>query len=450
MNIGLLHFRIGATDGVSLEMEKWKLSLESMGHTVHYITGESFDQKAFTIPELSIQTPHHHMIFKNSYESLEDFASEADLITEIESAATRIEKALKKIIFTASLDILIPNNVASLGLHLPAAVGLSRALRSSQVEVIYHHHDFYWERKRYAKPTVPAIQRYLDTYFPDATIKATHCVINHIAKKELQSRKALDSVVVPNVFDFNQPQWCIDEYNKSLITSLNIQPEDLVFLQATRIEDRKAIELTLDFLEAFSALLPEKIGQKTYKNLEITKDTTIHLIMPGLNELRADKWQLLKAKMDASAVQIHLINQQITANRQTVPVKTFALWDVYPLADFVTYPSILEGWGNQLLEAIFAKKPIMIYEYPVYETDLKSIGFDLISLGHAHSTDAVGLVKVKSSIINDAATKAWATLLSQSQYESKVQNNFAKAKASFSYQNLDLLLKNIINTNIKT
>ncbi|MCZ7667463.1 MAG: hypothetical protein M5U34_09740 [Chloroflexi bacterium] len=39
-NIGMLHFKVGSTDGVSLEMDKWKLILEEMGHTVHYAAGD--------------------------------------------------------------------------------------------------------------------------------------------------------------------------------------------------------------------------------------------------------------------------------------------------------------------------------------------------------------------------------------------------------------------------
>lgn len=39
MNILLAHFRVGETDGVSLEMDKWKWALESLGHKVFYLPG---------------------------------------------------------------------------------------------------------------------------------------------------------------------------------------------------------------------------------------------------------------------------------------------------------------------------------------------------------------------------------------------------------------------------
>ena len=33
--------------------------------------------------------------------------------------------------------------------------------------------------------------------------------------------------------------------------------------------------------------------------------------------------------------------------------KVYTLWDLYHHADFVTYPSTYEGFGNALLEAIY-------------------------------------------------------------------------------------------------
>lgn len=32
----------------------------------------------------------------------------------------------------------------------------------------------------------------------------------------------------------------------------------------------------------------------------------------------------------------------------------------------MTYPSLREGWGNQFIEAVFAKLPVVLLEYPVW------------------------------------------------------------------------------------
>jgi glycosyltransferase involved in cell wall biosynthesis len=55
----------------------------------------------------------------------------------------------------------------------------------------------------------------------------------------------------------------------------------------------------------------------------------------------------------------------------------YSLWDVYPFADFITYPSLYEGFGNAFLEAIYFKKPMLINRYANFVRDIEPLGFDL-------------------------------------------------------------------------
>jgi len=55
----------------------------------------------------------------------------------------------------------------------------------------------------------------------------------------------------------------------------------------------------------------------------------------------------------------------------------FSLWDVYPYADFITYPSLQEGFGNAFLESIYFKKPLLINRYATFVSDIEPLGFDL-------------------------------------------------------------------------
>jgi hypothetical protein len=57
-----------------------------------------------------------------------------------------------------------------------------------------------------------------------------------------------------------------------------------------------------------------------------------------------------------------------------------SLWDVYPHADFITYPSLYEGFGNAFLEAIYFKKPLLINRYAIFVRDIEPKGFDLITM----------------------------------------------------------------------
>jgi hypothetical protein len=55
------------------------------------------------------------------------------------------------------------------------------------------------------------------------------------------------------------------------------------------------------------------------------------------------------------------------------------LWDVYPHADLVTYPSTYEGYGNAFVEAIYFRRPIIVNRYSIYEADIEPKGFQAIA-----------------------------------------------------------------------
>ncbi|MGY8713513.1 MAG: glycosyltransferase, partial [Verrucomicrobiia bacterium] len=60
--------------------------------------------------------------------------------------------------------------------------------------------------------------------------------------------------------------------------------------------------------------------------------------------------------------------------------KIYTLWDLYLHADFVTYPSTYEGFGNALLEAIYFRKPVLINRYSIFVRDIEPKGFRLLTM----------------------------------------------------------------------
>lgn len=110
-----------------------------------------------------------------------------------------------------------------------------------------------------------------------------------------------------------------------------------------------------------------------------------------------------------------MISTAIAGQRkQALEAKTYSLWDSYVFADLVTYPSLWEGWGNQFLEALRARLPVLLFEYPVYQADLKSKGFHLISLGgEIAGRDEAGLAVVNAATIEAAADQAVVYLTDQ-------------------------------------
>ncbi|NOI66710.1 glycosyltransferase family 4 protein [Vibrio sp. 99-8-1] len=443
MNILLAHFRVGETDGVSLEMDKWKSALQALGHNIYYLAGSQGNCQAECIEELHYLDSFNDQIIQNAYVELSDFTDDAELIASIHKQAKCIEDKIAKAIVKLDIDIIVPNNIWSLGYHLPAAIGLYQAVKSTGIKAICHHHDFHWEREKYSNPTCPAITELLDCYFPPKDDSIQHCVINHIAQKELKARRGIESNVVPNVFDFHNSDWHIDEYNQDLRSRFNIRPHDVMFLQATRIVARKGIELAIDHIAALEKSRDELVGKTLYNGQIFTEESRLILTFAGMSE-EAPYLQKLIDKAKSLNVELLFINDVVDHSRSSQQdSKIYSLWDVYAHADMITYPSLLEGWGNQFLEGLIAKLPMIVYRYPVYATDIEQSQFDIIDLGDKHQIDANGLAYIDRSINDKAVQQTIHYLTDAKDRADKMARNYQIGEDSFSYPVLQRVLEGI-------
>ncbi|MHA1226694.1 MAG: mannosylglucosylglycerate synthase, partial [Candidatus Hodarchaeales archaeon] len=120
--------------------------------------------------------------------------------------------------------------------------------------------------------------------------------------------------------------------------------------------------------------------------------------------------------------------------------------DSYVHADLISYPSLQEGWGNQFLEALKAKKPIILFEYDVYKSDIKPLGFETISLGSSLLTgrDSNNLVSVPEKVIRRAAELTIEFLQNKELREKVVDKNFQIGKEKLSLKALEGILKKIL------
>lgn len=443
MIIALCHFRVGETDGVSLEMDKWKMALEQLGHKVIYIAGSAGNCEAEIIPALHYQHPINNRIVDNVYRKLKDYNSEQELKEEVFALADLIETDLVKIIERKKIDLLVPNNILSLGWGLSAGIAFTNAIKETGVKVLCHHHDFHWERDLYSKPKVKFASVLLKEYFPPVDENISHVCINHIAKKELKTRYNVDADVVPNVFDFKQELIVVDKYNKDLRKELGIKPGDLVFMQATRVVERKAIELAIDFVSEVEKLRGELHAKNLYSGHEYSADNKMFLVLAGQNE-SPKYYQKLQEYAKSKGVSILDISERINHKRSFKSGnKIYSLWDAYSIADLVSYPSILEGWGNQFLEAIVAKIPVATYKYPVYLTDIEKFNFNVISLGCEHS-EVEGLVKVDSRTMGNAAKESLKYLLDDHYRTKMLVFNYELAAKELSIESLREILNEVL------
>lgn len=445
MNILLAHFRVGETDGVSLEMDKWKSALQALGHNIYYLAGSQGNCQAECIEELHYLDAFNDQIINNAYVELTDFADDAELIASIHKQAECIKEKIVQAITKLDIDIIVPNNMWSLGYHLPAAIGLYQAVKSTGIKAICHHHDFHWEREKYSNPTSPAITELLNRYFPPKDENIQHCVINHIAQKELKERRGIDSNVVPNVFDFHGSDWKVDEYNQDLRSRFNIRPHDIMFLQATRIVARKGIELAIDHIAALEKCRNKLVGKTLYNGQIFTEDSRLILTFAGMSEEEI-YLQKLKEKAASLNVELLFINEAVAHSRSSQQDrKIYSLWDVYAHADMITYPSLLEGWGNQFLEGLIARLPMIVYRYPVYATDIAESQFDIIDLGDNHKLDANGLAYIDDAIHQQAVEQTIHLLTDKQDRMDKMARNYQIGEDSFSYPVLQDILQGIFS-----
>lgn len=73
--------------------------------------------------------------------------------------------------------------------------------------------------------------------------------------------------------------------------------------------------------------------------------------------------------------------------------KIYTLCDACPHADFVTYPSLYEGFGNALIETVCFRKPALVNRYSVYVDDIVPCGFQFVEIDGAITDEAVTAVR---------------------------------------------------------
>ena len=369
MRIGVLSTRLSGTDGVSLETEKMAHVLERLGHELFFCAGElgGFAQAGHLIPKLHFTHPEIAAITHDAFENPD--ADAFAVQSEIRAQAQKILPDLARFVKTNQLDFLIVQNALAIPMNLPLGVALTELIADQNIPTIAHHHDFFWERERFERSLIPEM---LESHFPPDLPSIQHLTINSLAQTDLFERKGIRSTLLPNVFDFHNPPAGIDDYNRDFRTQLDLDPDSPFILQPTRVIRRKGIELALELLREL------KLPQPT---LFISHSATDE----GL-----EYWNWLVERARDLGVGLKLIDHLVSETRtKTAAGKTYALWDIYPHADLITFPSLYEGFGNALLEGIYFKKPVVVNCYPVYQADIQPLGFDFVELNGSVEPSAV-------------------------------------------------------------
>ena len=411
--IGFVSTRFAGTDGVSLESTKWADVLRSYGHTSFWYAGllDHDPSASYCVPEAHFEHPENSWINQRIWGRYE---RDPLVSRRIRDMANYLKTTLYDFTKRFDISVLVAQNALTIPMNVPLGVALTEFLSETRMPAIAHHHDFYWERIRFS---VNAVSDYLDFAFPPRNSNIQHVVINEAAQEELAWRKGVSSLLVPNVFDFDVPAPPIDDYTKNLRAELGFAMDDIIILQPTRVVPRKGIEHSIKLVEAlkntkYKLVISHDAGDEGYKYLHM------------LSDLAAE-----------SGVDLRFISDRIGEVRKTNAFgeKIYTLWDLYPHVDFVTYPSLYEGFGNAFLEAVYFRLPILINRYSIFARDIEPKGFHVPLMDGYLTRHVINEVR---RLLEDPAYRAQT-----------VEHNYAVAHRFFSYPLLRRRLRTLI-TNI--
>lgn len=365
----LVSFRLGGPDGVSVQAATWGVALEQLGYRVHRVAGELPDGVGpddVIVPGLAVAAEA-----PPGPDGQRPTTAPAPSEAELEAAL-------------AGADVVVVENMLALPLNLPAARVLTEvlterlaraALDGTARPVLLHHHDLAWQRPETAHITE----------LPPLLPGADHVAINDFSTRELNER-GIPAVTIRNAFHLDEPLGDRDGTR----SRLGVGPDAVLVLQPTRAIARKNIPAAL----ALSEALADRLGRP------------VVYWLPGPAE---DGYGATLAGLLATTA---------------VPVRReggIPMVDAYAACDLVVFPSTgEEGFGQPVIESVWARRPLAVLGYPALE-EILGLGFSFL---RADDPDAVAAALSVTARELDGRAEAEATAV--------FDRNLALAHAHFS------------------
>lgn len=429
LRIGFVSTRLAGTDGVSLETAKWAAVLERMGHQTFSFAGECDrpPERSHVVPEASFGHPDVLAISRASFAShaAEPTIAEgrgqaisvrpAAVSDRIHELRAHLKAELYVFCRAFDLELLVVENASAIPLNLPLGLAIAEFTAETGIPTIAHHHDLPWERQRFLVNSVADI---IGAAFPPAHPTIRHVVINSLQALELGSRRGVTARVIPNVMDFDRPPSPPDAgRTAALRADLGLGDTELLLLQPTRIVARKGIEDAIEFARRL--------------------DRPARLVVSHASGDEGDAYERrILEYADLLGVTIMLAGHRITVARDAEREVAsqgpgrYTLAEAYDAADFVTYPSRFEGFGNAFLEAVYHRRPILVNNYSTYEVDLRPRGFRVVWFDDF--IDARTLEIARGLLDDPATAAAWA------------ERNYAVGRTHFSFTVLERHLGDLL------
>jgi glycosyltransferase involved in cell wall biosynthesis len=397
MRIGMVGARFAGLDGVSLESAKLAEALVRGGHEIAWFGGEigGAFMPSVVCDAAAFGTPENSDIERQAFGG----GDPGVVRTAVEDVALKIQPVLGAFIDGHDIEGLIVENGWAMPMQLPLALAIARVVTDRGIPTIGHHHDFSWERERFVASSVPDL---IERLFPPALPSVAHVVINSLAKHDLLERRGLASSVLPNVMDFESGPPNGDG-GATFQRIAGIGPSDTVLLQPTRVIRRKGIELTIELASAMDG------------------DPVVVVTHP--DDLDDAYWAELRTQATRSGVDLRIID---------VGRDLTALTSAYEAADLVCFPSLYEGYGNALVEAVYHRRPVLVNRYSVYVSDIAPLGFEF--------------VEIDGKVSNDTVIVANRIAAGEARSAEAIEHNFAIGEKALSYSSARRVVERSFST----
>jgi glycosyltransferase involved in cell wall biosynthesis len=398
MRIGLVGTRLAGVDGVSFETLKWELVLHRLGHETRLCAGElpRGREDGRLIPQMHFTSSAAMAVSTAAFDPTADPLA---VRAEVDRLATELLPELRAWVEADGIELLIVENAWAIPMHLPLAVALARLVEELALPTIGHHHDYAWERERFASCIVPDI---IEAAFPPDLPTIRHASINSLAAAELRRRRGIGSIVIPNAYEFEVPPPERDDYSRSLRSDLGMGTHNLLVVQPTRVVPRKGIELAIELVHQLN-------------------DPRAHLLITSpAGDEGLEYLSELHVMADRLAVDLRYAADRFAHERwHHSDRRTFAVTDSYLEADLITFPSLYEGFGNALVETVYFGKPLVVNRYSVYDADIRPLGFRFVEIDGAITEATVEEVR---ELVRDPERRA-----------ADAVHNFAIARQHFGF-----------------
>ena len=409
-NIGFVSTRFKGTDGVSLETSKWAHVFKKMGFKCFYFAGQLDTPAKCSLLE-PLADFHHPQITEINNQCFSMQFRSRTLTNKIHEIKDQLKDRIYAFLESFEIHLMVVENALAIPVNVPLGLAITEIIAETGIQTIGHHHDFFWERKRFL---VNSIWDYLNMAFPPHLPTVHHVVINSSGDNQLGLRTGISAITIPNVMDYDHPPEEPDDYAKDVRQALGFKDGEIFILQPTRVVQRKGIEHAIE--------LAHRLGRKAKL-----------VISHGSGDEGHSYLTRVQSYADTLNVDLVLAADIVGTERGKTEDgrKIYRLSDLYQFADLVTFPSSFEGFGNAFLEALYYKKPLLVNNYSVYAIDIRPKGFWTIEIDDYITEEALEFTR---KILNDNALR-----------KELVEHNYEMARRYFSYNILCDKLNAILN-----